>query len=243
MKRLPHYSWLMRRIIRRSQKTVFISPSYKARVLDEFSSIFEDKTKCVVIPNGIDDFWINRSLLPLRTKSERNSGTVLFVGRLNKTKRPELVFEVVQELRKLEPNYGYELKFVGIERSELLDYLSLKQLPDWVIVNGKTSNKSEIQSEYEKALCLLVPSYQETFGLVYLEALSNGCPVILCRTEGISGFFSDCKEIIELDSLSPKNIANKLLEIKEFRFDRSQISTQFSWEAYSNQMKTILRVK
>ncbi len=55
---------------------------------------------------------------------------------------------------------------------------AIKNKPDNVIMPGYIAN-SIIKGAYRYAECLLFPSYEETEGIVVLEALASSCPVLL----------------------------------------------------------------
>lgn len=242
MNKLPHYRWLMRLVVKRAEYVIFISPSYKERVMSRFSALFDCPEKCIVIPNGIDDFWIKKANGELKVDKVNNDKRYIFVGRLNKTKRPEFVINIVSEIRK---NKGFEhstLTFIGCSSGELKKYLSISYLPDWINVVGKVSSKEELFSFYMSSDCLLLPSYQETFGLVYLEALSSGCSVVLTKNEGISGCFSPNDSIFEVDTEDVVSIAKEISNMPVFSFPRSQISSNFSWSNYSKKIEEILHI-
>jgi glycosyltransferase involved in cell wall biosynthesis len=61
-----------------------------------------------------------------------------------------------------------------------------------VIFKGKLSHSSVID-EMRKADCFIMISENEVFGLVYLEAMSQGCITIASKGEGIDGIIQDKK--------------------------------------------------
>ena len=56
----------------------------------------------------------------------------------------------------------------------------------------------------------IMPSYFETFGRVYFEAMALRLPVICARNSGIYGFFEEMKEGISVDHNNISEIAEKL---------------------------------
>lgn len=50
---------------------------------------------------------------------------------------------------------------------------------------------TKLMKEYSVADIFVMPSFTETFGLVYAEALSQGLPIIYTKNEGFDGFFSN----------------------------------------------------
>jgi glycosyltransferase involved in cell wall biosynthesis len=60
---------------------------------------------------------------------------------------------------------------------------------------------------------LVLPSYPETFGLVYIEALSAGLPVIHSRNSGIDGYFEGKGIALAVDHRSPVAIAQAMANL------------------------------
>jgi glycosyltransferase involved in cell wall biosynthesis len=77
-----------------------------------------------------------------------------------------------------------------------------------------------------------MPSKSETFGLVYIEALSQGLPIIFTEGEGIDGFYE--KNIGEaVDANDVKSIANGIFKISNnylsYNFDPKEIVNNHNW--------------
>lgn len=62
---------------------------------------------------------------------------------------------------------------------------------------------------------LVLPSYPETFGLAYVEALSAGIPVIHARGSGIDGYFDDQRIAIAVDHGAPSDLARAMASLLE----------------------------
>jgi len=79
-----------------------------------------------------------------------------------------------------------------------------------------------------------MPSYNETFGLVYLEAMSQGLPIIHTKGQGIDGYFEDGTVGY---SVNPKDIDDIVEKIKMIIHNYNKISKNcynlvdnFSWD-------------
>lgn len=57
---------------------------------------------------------------------------------------------------------------------------------------------------------LILPSYPETFGLVYVEALSAGIPVVHAKSSGIDGYFADEDMALGVDHRSASEVAQAM---------------------------------
>lgn len=233
---LPHYRFIIRAITSNSSKVIFISNVYKKNFISNYPRVFKGVSTAIIY-NGIDEFWLDKAALPLRTKNKKNE--VLFVGRFNKTKNINLVINTIEEVRKLFPEVS--LRIVGGDKSELLSLLNYKQLPGWVQVEGKV-DKDKLYCLYNQSLCLFVPSVQETFGLVYIEALASGCPVIHSVNEAIDGIYSCNLNVLAVDPNSLHDMAEAVIQClhNSFDFNRGDIAGKFSWETFSLEIAKIL---
>lgn len=146
--------------------------------------IFEDDKKIKVVPNPLSNFWLDdipSSELLIRTD-------LLFVGDFNSNKNVLSVCLAVEELIKEYPELI--LTCVGGTASELKKLLKVDVLPPYINVLGYLRDSRELKLLYRRYKVLVVPSFNETFGMVYLEALSQGCQIIYSKDQGIDGFFS-----------------------------------------------------
>ena len=87
----------------------------------------------------------------------------------------------------------YSLTIVGdgSDKKLLMELAKNKKL-EKVIFKGKLPHSSVID-EMRKADCFIMISENEVFGLVYLEAMSQGCITIASKGEGIDGIIQDKK--------------------------------------------------
>lgn len=106
----------------------------------------------------------------------------IFVGRLDRQKGADLFIESLKQLK--EPAFAY---LVG---AKVIDSFDLKGLPDNVKATGWLS-RAQIQAYLASADVVVVPSRWEGFGLVALEAMRAGKPVIASRTGGLMELVED----------------------------------------------------
>lgn len=61
------------------------------------------------------------------------------------------------------------------------------ELMDKITFTGNIEDRSELENEYAKAKIFCLPSRFESFGIVYLEAMRNGCYIISTDVDSIKG--------------------------------------------------------
>lgn len=107
---------------------------------------------------------------------------LLFVGRLTEQKNPMLVLEVAKELATAGLVKRVRIVGDGELAPELQQYVADNGLSDVVILEGFRKNS------YDYMACtsvLMMPSKWEGFGLVALEAMSLGVPVVSTNSGGL----------------------------------------------------------
>jgi glycosyltransferase involved in cell wall biosynthesis len=71
----------------------------------------------------------------------------------------------------------------------------------------RTMDQDTLQRTLPNYIAMVLPSYPETFGLVYVEALAAGLPVIFARDAGIDGYIDDLHVARAVDHRDPADIA------------------------------------
>lgn len=111
---------------------------------------------------------------------------VLYVGKLIKRKNIDLIIKMLQRFEKMHLCIIGE----GDELGALKELIKNLQVDSQVeFLGGKT--REEVISYMREADIFCMPSIRETFGLVYLEAMSQGCLSIGTVGEGIDGIMKD----------------------------------------------------
>ncbi len=108
---------------------------------------------------------------------------VLFLGRMTTQKNPTMFLDVAKLVVAVQPHVQFVMAGDGGMLTELVEYACAIGLNDHIIFTGKVS-KNEAEELYRQADCFVMPSVSEPFGLVALEAIAQGTPVILSRQSG-----------------------------------------------------------
>src|SRR5690606_11180955 len=77
----------------------------------------------------------------------------------------------------------------GNVHSEVLKQVDLYK--DIMTYHGKIFDLSKLKEHFENADIFAMPSKAETFGLVYVEAMLQGLPILYTANEGIDGFYQE----------------------------------------------------
>lgn len=185
----PHLWWVHRAVIRDADKVVFISPALQRRLTNHWTLAGMRELlrgKSLLIPNGVNEYWLNH--IQSSPAAPDGSHNVLYVGLFDDNKNVLRLMQAVSQLKTDIPDIHLDL--VGGDGNREQEVLALvKQHPDTFRYRGKIYDKSELQKVYAENRVFAMPSLHETFGLVYVEALTQGLSLLYTRNEGIDGLF------------------------------------------------------
>jgi phosphatidyl-myo-inositol alpha-mannosyltransferase len=165
-RKLPSY-WLVKKMFENTKIVTSVSQWQIENLEAKY------KSKIIIIPNGVntDEFK------PTEVKKEYN--VILFVGRLIESKGILELLEVAKELPE------YEFWFAG--RGPLEKRISL---PNTKHLGFKT--RRDLIEIYNKVTICCFPSHNEAFGIVGLETMACGKPIIATK-HGFSEFIENGK--------------------------------------------------
>jgi glycosyltransferase involved in cell wall biosynthesis len=152
-----------------------LARSSSVRVVSEkVSESVQKKTYApiTVLPIYIDTEKFEK--LP-RTKHPRFKIAFLCVGRLEREKRFEKAIDALVLVRSKNHDAGLTIVGSGSEEKKLREYVTSKKMDAYVVFAGWRDDVSEYLSQAD---ALLMPSDYEGYGMVIVEALASGVPVI-----------------------------------------------------------------
>jgi len=180
-----------------------------------------------LIPNGVHDFWFENLYKNQGIQSEIN---LLFVGLIADNKNLESVIKTYHELRKQYPSV--KLHIVGDGRR--YEEFKSRYASDGIVFYGRIKDKNALLSVYRKSHILFVPSLTESFGVVYVEAMTQSLPVIFTKNQGFDGFFEDGLYGFAVSPLNIEEMTQKIATIignyDAFSENAYEYSRHFRWE-------------
>jgi len=216
------------------------------KVLD----IKEDRIK--VIPFGSSLEVIDKNVEAYRYKRENK---ILFVGRLVERKGVEYLIKAFKEIEKDFPDYKLHIVGEGPLKKSL-EFLSKRLgIEDKVKFLGFISDK-ELVKEYLTSTLFVLPAIidsrgdTEGLGVVLIEAMYFGLPVIASSVGGISDIVKDEyngllvreKNIEELAIAIKRLLENGKLRNEISRNAKDFIKTRFSWEKIINDFEKLYEI-
>jgi len=207
-------------VIEEASGIVFISPLYKQKMLKKYipkSMINSFQDKSIIVPNGIDDYWHKN--INYRKRLISDTVNLLFVGEYTSNKNILSIISATNILRK--KGYNVNLKLIG--RGDQEDKINKLVTKYYKYINNKgyIANKEQLVCEYNEADIFIMPSYKETFGLVYIEALSQGLPIVYTKGQGVDGYYKDGEVGYACD---PHNINSIVKSVEKIINNYTEIS-------------------
>ena len=175
---------------------------------------------------------------------------VLFVGRLASNKGLHDLAEAFGVLARSDPTA--QLVVVGEDggqRASLLAHVQRLGLAGRVHVVGHVEDDRVLASAYREARVTVLPSEYEAFGLVLLESLAAGTPVVASRVGGIPEVVEDGKAGLLVPPKSPVELAAAIGRIWSDRelarrlgeYGRETVVPRFRWDALVDRLDAIYR--
>ncbi|MET0850872.1 MAG: glycosyltransferase family 4 protein [Candidatus Rokuibacteriota bacterium] len=185
---------------------VLVTSHYQAQVAHREYGVPADRLD--VVPEPIDvDRW--RADLERARRRERAGPVVLCVARLYPRKRIVDLLEASARMRDGVP--GLEIRIVGDgpERAAVEARCHELGLAGTARILGDVS-REQLVEEYANADCFCLPSVQEGFGIVFLEAMTAGLPVVACRAAAIPEVVLDGRTGVLVPPRDPAALARAL---------------------------------
>jgi glycosyltransferase involved in cell wall biosynthesis len=166
-----------------------------------------DSEKVEVIPNGVD---IGEFARPPKMRDGDEPIIGLFVGRIDSDQKG--LHTLVRAVALLSTSLGLQIRLVGEDWGGTEPLRSLAQrlgVSDRLTFVGKLS-RAELVEEYAQAQFFVLPSIFEPFGIVLLEAMAAGLPVIASRVGGIPEIVEDGRTGLLVEPGNPGSLAEAL---------------------------------
>lgn len=192
-----------------------------------------------IIPTGVDFSEVYKGAgvnLKEKLRLWQNPRILLYVGRLSKEKNLPFLLEVMSRLKQLRPDVHLVLIGSGPEENNLKKLAHNLKINDFVTFIRQVPHQ-EIFSYYRDADIFACPSKSETQGIVLIEAMAVGLPVVAIEAKGVSDIIkSEFGFLVEekVETFSAKVL--ELLESEILLKDMSRKAKKASLENYSSQV-------
>jgi glycosyltransferase involved in cell wall biosynthesis len=235
----PRWHWRLQRMIHRMADKIIVPSESVVDAAERWSRV--PRAKIAVIPNAIDPAAYT-DLTPV--SPETRPFPVGFIGRLDPIKRiPDLLAAV----GKLNGLAHLHIFGDGPERGRIEKMISELLIDPMVTMHGTIARPQDALAGIG---ALVLPSAAEGFGLVLIEAMAAGVPVIATNVPGIRDVVQHGQTGMLVPAGSPDALANVIAAIIADQSLRNRLTAQalfsvrerFSWDSVLPQYLKLLEI-
>lgn len=160
-------------VAKNASKVTAVSSSFN-NILEEYT-----KTNIDLLPNIVDNFFFQKKF---QDKISKNF-IFLHIASLDKNKNQELLIKSFEKIAKLNHNVYLNIAGSGYMKKYLESLVKKLDIQKQVNFLGRISQE-KVRDEMMKSNCFVLSSNFETFGVVLIEALACGLPLIATECGG-----------------------------------------------------------
>ncbi len=220
--------------------------SITKRIKSQLVDLGVPKERIAYFPNAI-----NTELFKPSDTLKKLDNTLLYVGRIAPAKGLHVLLESLKFIKK-----SVHLVIIGAKDWDLVYVKNILRLiaSHNMIGNHKVTylgvtNQNDLVKWYQQASIFVLPSIFEPFGIVLLEALSCGTPVISTFADGIPEAVKNGENGILVPVNNPKKLADAVVFLLDNRNIREQFAqagrkwviNNFSLDATINRLRNVYR--
>lgn len=262
----PRWHWVVQSIVHHAAERVIVPSPSVAEVAERWADIPTEKI--TVIPNAIDlppcDTGFQpvpaihrgekscQSMAPefehrqhgLKTRVTREPFVTGFVGRLDPIKR---IPDLLHAIKLLDEHVRLDIFGEGSERKHIETLVRELQLSDRVTLHGAIADSRAALRQID---LLVLPSAAEGFGLVLIEAMAAGVPVVATNVAGIRDAVRDGETGLLVPPFAPADLAQAIEQLRGDAALRNRLIAQaredvcqrFTWETVLPQYRQMLEL-
>lgn len=244
----PIMKWYLDRWFRKLDGRIAVSNIAKEYVNAFFPAEY------TIIPNGIDTHHFNNRSSPI-DKFKDDKLNILFVGRFEKRKGFDYLLKAYKLVKQEVPDCRLIAVGPGVRlRNKYEKQISKNGLKDVVFTGYATY--SDLPRYYTTADIVCFPATgRESFGIVLLEAMAVGRPVVASAIEGYASVLSDGVDGIAVPPRDSVKLAEAILKLGTDKQLRQQMGSkgkpkavQYDWSLLAKRMldfyvETLDRIK
>ncbi|TWT27877.1 glycosyltransferase [Planomicrobium sp. CPCC 101110] len=182
--------------------------------LNDLLDLGIDSARMTVIPHSMD------TVETIDSASRKLEKKFVFIGRIVPQKQVHHIVHAFSKVAEKYPDYWLEIYGDGKEAEDVSQLIQELKAEEHVKMMGRTDN---IRSVFQNAIASLISSHYEGFGLVIMESLHYGCPVISYNfkygpkdllTDGENGYIIEKDNIELLADTIIRMIENPITDVK-----------------------------
>jgi len=234
----PWYKPYLQQVFGLASKIVTVSDSLQGYVKEYYPESLE---RLITLPNMVDTNFFCPSIPP------PSEPFIFFsLGSLEKVKGMDILIEAFSLVNKELPGRcRLEIGGQGSQLKNLQKLVSQNYLNNFITFVGPLDRQA-VRNQMRNSHAFVLASRYEAFGIVFIEAMSCGLPVIASASGGPQGFIRESEGII-VPIQCPDALANAMIQmLRQFTsFDKEAIRnyaiSAFSKESVAKKHLNILK--
>lgn len=196
----------------------------------DLSKHIEEEEKISIIPHSIAP--------TMKQKNEKRSNKFVFIGRLTDVKQPDHLIEAYQLAREQLTSFTLDIYGEGPEKEKLEKLIKEYQLEDHIFLKGLTDDP---ESVFASAKASFLPSRYEGFGLVIMESLNNGCPIVAYDIKyGPRDLVKDKENGFLVKKNDIQALSEAMVQMKDATFQKVDVEKEFRESAFVKNWSALL---
>jgi glycosyltransferase involved in cell wall biosynthesis len=235
----PRWHWKLQRFVHPAADQVAVPSASAADAAREWAGVPDGKI--VVIPNAVDpaEFQVGQAAA---LHDPARPFPVGFIGRLDPVKR---VPDLLEAVRYLAGRVELHVYGDGADRPRVESEIAWLGIEHLVTLHGAVPGPHDA---LRRIRLLVLPSAAEGFGLVLIEAMAAGVPVVATNVAGIRDVVRDGETGLLVPPESPERLAEAIARVIDDadlrrRFaaaGQSEVARRFSWDVVLRQYQRLL---
>lgn len=239
--------WVERSVYRRGRRFIVLSEAFKKLLIQEYDV---DPASVRIVPGGVDadrfQTTASRTEARRRLEWDVNRPTILSVRRLVRRVGVEELVDAAREIVAAIPSVQILIAGTGPLKGTLARRIEEYDLEEHVTLLGFVPDE-DLPTAYRAADVSVVPTQAlEGFGLVAVESLAAGTPVLVTPVGGLPEIVSPLSSSLLLKNGTPPAIASALVEalrgdrpLPSAHECRSYARTKYHWPVIAGQVRDV----
>ncbi len=204
--------------------------------LSEFNKISLDNSKLVNIPNGFSAKQfapMDKIMAKRQLNIPQDKPVLLNVAALEAYKGQEFLVRAMKMVAAFKRDVLLYIVGKGSLEKDLRSLIEELDLSDNIVLAGGNKSEMEIRLWMNSADIFVLPSLSESFGIVQIEAMACGVPVVATCNGGSEGIITDKMLGILVEPRDVNGLAVALIEALGIEWDSKYLkkyAQQFTWD-------------
>lgn len=216
-------------VMKNASVVIALSEDMKRKINDIYTG-----KNIIILPNGIELEAFKE--VYARKQYHKTGKTIIFVGTLRPVKGLNYLIKAMSIIHKKSSDVNLLIVGDGPDREKLQTLVQDLNLQDCIFFAGRVSN-DKIPEYMAQADIFALPSLSESFGIVNIEAMASGLPIVTTNVGGLPEIVKNGENGFVVESKNPEAFAEKILlilnnsELEEKISERNrEKAKEYSWD-------------